>query len=627
MDPRLLDYYNQELKFIRESAGEFAREFPKIASRLAIEATNTQGECVDPYVERLLEGFAFLSARIQLKQDAEYARFTQSLLEMVYPGYLAPTPSAVIAQFNPELADPALADGFQLPRETVLNTRLEPGQRTACQFRTAHAMTLWPLRLDAASYSGHAPELAPGLSQSLGRVRAHLRLRLQVTAGLKASQLKLDTLALYLAGDEVIAHKLYEQLFARCTGVLVKDAKGSGQPTLLPATKLEQSGFADDEALLPLSARGFDGYRLLKEYALMPSRFLFAAVTGLRRALAACDTDQVDLVFLFDTADTTLERNVDVGNFALHCTPAINLFPKRADRIHLNRREHEHHVVPDRARPMDFEVQQILGVTGYDESGVDGGQVFEPMYSLHDLPSHSGQGYFSVRRTPRVLSEIQKQRGPRTGYIGTEVYLALVDPNAAPYAAQLAQLAVDTVCSNRDLPLLLAPGGRDDFSLEVSAPVVGIGCLKGPTRPLTPATEGESPWRLISHLSLNYLSATDSDARSGAAALRELLSLYGMDPRSPLRKQIEGVLSVSSRGVLRRMPVAGPIAFGRGVEVSLTLDERAFDGASVLLLGSVLERLFARQASMNTFTETVVHSLARGELKRWPARLGQRAIL
>ena len=127
MDPRLLDYYNQELQHIREGAAEFAREFPKIASRLALETTNAQGECVDPYVERLLEGFAFLTARIQIKIDAEHARFTQALLEMVYPGYLAPVPSAIIARITPDHGEPGLAEGFRLPRGSVLSTRLEPG--------------------------------------------------------------------------------------------------------------------------------------------------------------------------------------------------------------------------------------------------------------------------------------------------------------------------------------------------------------------------------------------------------------------------------------------------------------------------------------------------------------------
>ena len=183
MDPRLLDYYNQELQHIREGAAEFAREFPKIASRLALETTNAQGECVDPYVERLLEGFAFLTARIQIKIDAEHARFTQALLEMVYPGYLAPVPSAIIARITPDHGEPGLAEGFRLPRGSVLSTRLEPGQRTPCQFRTAHDVILWPLQIKEAKCFGHVPDLPPGVLNDLNNtVRGCLRLRLALCA-------------------------------------------------------------------------------------------------------------------------------------------------------------------------------------------------------------------------------------------------------------------------------------------------------------------------------------------------------------------------------------------------------------------------------------------------------------
>lgn len=629
MDPRLLDYYNQELQHIREGAAEFAREFPKIASRLAIETTNAQDACVDPYVERLLEGFAFLTARIQIKIDAEHARFTQALLEMVYPGYLAPVPSVVIARISPDLNEPGLAEGFKLPRNTVLNSRLEPGQRTSCQFRTGHEVTLWPLQIKEIKYFGHAPELPAGtLTDQLNNIRGCMRVRLSVTAGLTCNQLSLDKLVFHLSGDEVLAHKLHEQLFANCTGVLVSAGSGSSYVArLLEGRSIQPVGYEDDEALLPPTPRGFAGYRLLKEYSVLPARFLFAAVEGLKACLAACPGSEFELMFLFDKVDNSLERSVDAANLSLFCTPAVNLFPKRTNRIHLNNKENEHHIVPDGGRPMDYEIYQVTRVTGFGESGVGEGQVFEPLYAMHDMSHLDGHGFYALRREPRVMSETQRQRGTRTGYIGTEVFVSLVDPTSAPYSADLAQIAVEALCTNRDLPLTLTFGGVDDFSLEVAAPIEKIACIKGPSRPVAPTTEGEVPWRLISQLSLNYLSLINSTPREGAAALREILSLYGMDNRSPIRKQIEGVQSVSASSILRRMPVAGPIAFGRGVSVELTLDERAFDGAGILLLASVLERLFARHASINSFTETVLHSVTRGEIKRWPPRLGQRAIL
>src|SRR5947207_15685675 len=123
MDERLLDHYNKELRHLREMAGEFAREFPKIAGRLALDK-DAREVCPDPYVERLLEGFAWLAARVHLKLDAEFPRFTQALLETVYPHYLSPVPSMAIVRFEIDPPQPALAAGVAIPRGTSLTLSL-----------------------------------------------------------------------------------------------------------------------------------------------------------------------------------------------------------------------------------------------------------------------------------------------------------------------------------------------------------------------------------------------------------------------------------------------------------------------------------------------------------------------
>lgn len=624
MDPRMLEYYNQELLHIREGAAEFAREFPKIAARLGLEPNPK--ECPDPYVERLLEGFAYLAGRIQLKIESEYPTFTQNLLEMVYPEFQAPTPSMAIMEFALDAADPGLTKGFTLPRQTVLRSRLTPGESTVCEYRTAHAITFWPLRMAEARYHAYVPDIPTGGAMLPDGVRGALRLTLQTTGGLNFRQLEMDRLTVHLSGDPATAHKLHENICANTVGVIVRPGDREAQWSVrLDGTVIEPLGFDDDESLLPPSPHGFGGYRLLKEYSALPARFLFFDLVGLRSAVGRCEGNSLEVLVLLGKVDATLEKLADSSNFVLHAAPAINLFPKRADRIHLDDGTSEFHVVPERTRPMDFEVYRISDVTGYGAE-VDALQKFEPFYAVHDLAAHAG-AYYGLRRLPRLPSAGQQLKGTRTGYLGTEVFVSLVDSANAPYASEVKQLSVNTLCSNRDLPLLLTLGGEHDFSLEVSAPVTGIRCISGPSRPLPPVLAGETPWRLISHLSLNYLSIMDSDARQGAAALRELLSLYGSDPQSPMSKEIEGIQSVAAQPVVRRMPSPGPIAFGRGVEIRLTLDERAFEGSGIFVLGAVLERFFARHASLNSFTQTVLQSATRGEIKRWPARLGQRQTI
>jgi type VI secretion system protein ImpG len=161
--------------------------------------------------------------------------------------------------------------------------------------------------------------------------------------------------------------------------------------------------------------------------------------------------------------------------------------------------------------------------------------------------------------------------------------------------------------------------------MDSSAPWLAIRCVSRKTSPRPSYAQGDIAWRAVSHLVLNYLSLTDTDSYGGASALQELLKLY-IDPEDPeSRRQIEGVRSIRSRAVMRRAPVPGPIAFARGLELIVTFDERAFAGTGSFLLGAVLERFFAKYVSINSFTETVVRSL-NGEVKRWPARMGQRDI-
>jgi len=192
MDRRFLDLYNRELAHLRVMGAEFAEQFPKIAGRLG-GLDEFQG-CQDPFVERLIEGFAFLAARVQLKLDAEFPRFTQSLIETIYPHYLAPTPSMCIVQFKPQFDEKGLAEGFSIPRGCSLHSMLGKSEQTRCEYRTAHQVTLWPVKLNQAGY--YTRELASLEIPTVPNVKAGVRLRLQTTAGLRFNELKLDSLNL-----------------------------------------------------------------------------------------------------------------------------------------------------------------------------------------------------------------------------------------------------------------------------------------------------------------------------------------------------------------------------------------------------------------------------------------------
>lgn len=623
MDPRLLTHYNRELRHLREVGAEFAKEFPKIAARLGLE----EFECADPYVERLLEGYAFLAARVQLKIDAEFPAFTQHLLDIVYPHYLAPTPSMAVAQLQPSLQEGSLIEGFTVPRSTALRSHITKGEQTACEYRTAHAVELWPLRIVEAEYLSNASAVANLGVPSRKGLKAALRLRLQTTAGLKFNQLALERLPIFLRGSGELAARLYEQLLANTLAVALQPAE---KPVpwchVNDRDSISRIGFEEDESLLPPVPRAFQGYRLLHEYFTLPERFLFVELTGLQPALRRCGGSELDVFVLLDHCNPALINAVSANNFALFCTPIINLFPKRTDRVHLTAASHEYHILPDRARPMDFEVHSVQEVTGFGSE--QGREVeFLPFYgSRSSYRRDHENAYYSLRRQKRLQSSKQRRQGLRSSYIGHETYVSIVDADEAPYRSDLRQLGFNTLCTNRDLPLLMPVGiGETDFSLQIGAPVQSVRCLAGPTKPRPALAEGDTAWRLISHLSLNYLSLCDSGgADGGAAALRELLSLYADRNDAAVRKQIEGILSISSRNAVRRLDTQGPIVFGRGLEITVNFEEAAYEGSGIFMIGAVLECFFRRYASINSFTETVISSSDRGVVMRWPVKVGRR---
>jgi type VI secretion system protein ImpG len=625
MDPRLLRYYNQELQHLREMGGEFARQFPKIAGRLGME----DNEVADPYVERLLEGVGFMAARVQLKLDAEFPRFTQRLQQIIYPGYQAPTPAMLIAQFTPQPDETNLARGVSIPRGSSLRSQRSGSEdMPACEFRSCHEVRLWPLEITGAEYFSFAPDLPLAALPVARRVKGGLRLRLKTTAGLAFQQLELDELRLFLAGSDEIAYRLHELCMGACIGML---AAPSARPwpwhEFIPAREVQAVGYRDDEALLPATLRGFQGYRLLQEYFAFPQRFLFVDLKGLQPAVRRHGGNELDIVLLFERGDASLESVVSGANFALFCSPAINLFPKRADRIHLDDKSHEYHVVADRTHPMDYEVYEVSSVTGHGV-GSDSECQFAPLYAACHAEGHQHGAYFSTQREPRLLSEGQKRNGFRSSYVGSEVFISLVDPQEAPYRSDLRQLSVTALCTNRDLPLHMPLGaGKTDFTLDFAAPVQAIRGLKGPSRPEAPNWDGAQAWRFLSHLSLNYLSLLDTNAQQGASALRQMLALYATGPDHGLKKQVDALRSVQVRPVVRRLPGSGPLAFGRGLRIEMELDEMGFQGGSAFLFGSVMAEFFARYVSINSFTETVLRSTTRGQIMHWMPICGTRPII
>lgn len=623
MEGKLLEYYNRELAYLREMGAEFAERYPKVAGRLGMRGI----EVADPYVERMMEGFAFLTSRVQLKMDAEFPRFSQRLLEMIAPNYLASTPSMAIAELQPDINKGDLSKGFVVPRGTMMDSQALKKNGVTCSYTTAHDVTLLPLRIEKAELGGipaDVPLAALGLSQR-GAASA-LRIRMTCEGAQNLGHLTFDRLACFLSGPDIEALRLLELILAHQVGIVCQTTGRDPIRLSLGEEALRQEGFAADQALLPEDLRNFDGYRLLHEYFAFPARFRFISINGLGKLIAQCKEEKsFDIIILLDKTDARLEQVVEASHFALHCTPVINLFPKIAARQTLSDSQHEYHLVVDNIRPLDYEIYSVSKIHGSADGHRDDRE-FRPFWSSWSQDAGDYGAYFSLRREQRVLSEHALRYGTRTGYTGSETFVSLVDEQHAPWQEDLRYITAEVLCTSRDLPLMLQQD-LGQFVLADSLPVKTLKMRNGPTPPRPALAEGLSTWRLISQLQMNYLSLMDGENGEGAAALRQLLGLYAGLAETAVARQIEGVRNCVLEPVHRRVPEPGPIVFARGVSITLTVDERAFSGASPWLFGSVLERVFARLVSLNSFTEFTLCSQQRGEIGYWAPRMGKRALL
>jgi type VI secretion system protein ImpG len=652
MNREFLEFYNRELSLLREQAGEFASEYPGVAERLG----GLIGERIDPMINGLLEGSAFLAARVQLKLKHEFSEFTTNLLDQLAPHYLAPTPSALLAQIQPAYGDPALREGKIIPRGAYFDAAYRELERNiACRFALAASIQLWPLEIADAEYFA-----SPGPLQALGlpvgaECSAGLRLQLRVRSvpilddeppdaaaqsrpELRFSSCRVKNLALYFLGHESDATLLYEQMLAHCRGVFFRHLDSFGDPVVHVGGEamLRQIGFDEGEALIFNDKRVFVGFDFLREYFTFPRRFLGFELRGLGSVAPKLPAKTVDIVFAFDDSVGRLAAAVRKDFFALYAAPAVNLFDKTLDRIAVKTNQHEYHLVPDRSRMLDFEVNRITHVFAHIP-GRPQKVAVESLYTAAAGRSATGL-YYTVRRLPRRRSAQERKYGQQSDYTGTETFVSLGQRAGALEVGEVAELSVQALCTNRHLTehLPVGEGGADFRLLDDTA--LEIRCIAGPTRPLEPilttmagrsekASAGEIAWRIVNMLSLNHLGLVQRAGGESAKSLKEILALFADMSDSATERKIRGIRSVDSRPIVRRVQRASGVGAARGTEITVLIDDKAYEGSGVFLMGAVLDRFFCEYVGVNHFTQTVIRTTERGEIMRWPPRIGARSDL
>lgn len=613
MRDELLYFYERELAFLRRTGAEFAKRYPKVAGRLLLEPN----KCDDPHVERLLEGFAFLAARVHLRIEDDFPEISEALLSVVYPHSVRPIPSTSLVEFHLDREQGKMTSGLTIPRDTLLYSR--PVSGVPCKFRTCYDTTLWPLEVTAAKWL--APyELQPPVRSA--EATAALRVELRCFTDITFESLDLSTLRFYLDGDAGLNATLYEVLCNNCVRILLRDATpgGSRDPIELPPSALQPAGFAEDESLLPTGGRSFHGYGLLQEYFAFPEKFNFLDLTGFERARAAGFGDRLEIVFLISPfqrpeRQQVLEIGVNRDSIRVGCTPIVNLFPQTSEPILLNERRQEYLVVPDARRRETtgiFSIEDVVAVTPGSTEPVR----FEPLYSYrHGAEASAGSAYWSATRRPVTWRRDE----------GTDVYLSFVDLTGRTVYPDQDAVTVRLLCHNGNLPARLPFGeGGGDFEMQGGGPVDRITTLVRPTPSIEPPLGKPQLWRLISQLSLNYTSLIDGDGET----LRELLRLHNVAESASGEKQIQGILGVRGSPTYAMIESEHGLTFARGNRVELELDEEPFAGSGVYLLANVLDRFLSQYVSLNSFISLVVRTRQRKEiLREWPPRTGHRTLL
>jgi len=611
MADELLPYYEKELAFIRQMGAEFASEHPKIAGRLSINAETIE----DPHVSRLIEGFAYLNARIQHKLDDDFPELSDALLEVLFPHYQRPIPSMSIVQFVAD--EEKLEASYKLEPRTLLET--EQFQGETCRFSTIYETQLHPFKLAEANLLGR-PFSTPG-SQNLKGSGGVLKLSLKTfNDEISFAEVKPDRIRFYLKGQPQHINPLYELLLNNCQAVVMARTESDSQPIRLPSTTISPVGFAADEGLLPYPDSSFMGYRLLTEYFAFPEKFMFIDIQGFADKIPDDAKDTLEFYIYLGDSDVELEHNISAETFQMGCSPAVNLFEHRTDPIKLDHTSTEYQIIADARRPLGYEIYSIQQVNA-STSGGDR-ETYLPLYGTnHENQDSENHAYwFATRRDAKMGTYLRDD--------GTDVFLSLVDLHFNPNNPDDRTLTLETICSNRDQPAKL-PFSADQPRLQCvdsAPPCERIRCLTQPTATVRPSMRNNARWRFISHLSLNHLSITGRDDATNA--LKEILRLYDFRESSINRALIESVSRVNTRSISAPLTIDGHATLCRGIEIEIELDDSQLTGSSSYLFATVLEHFFALYCSLNSFSRVLVKLKSKeGYLKKCPPRAGEKILL
>lgn len=601
MNLDLLEYFHRELKFLQSQGPQFANEYPDIGPLLTAPSRDT----ADPHVERLIQAFAWLNARVHLHIDRDLREIAEYLFSVVFPHAQRPFPACAVVQLAPRIPEQLPPEGTTVPRGTLLESDQVRGMQ--CRFQTCFPVTIRPIELTEVHLQRLKVDAAPSFVPA---ARSVLSLDVRSLTSGCGIRLGPTPLRVFLQGSRTTSFPLYEILVRDSIGVAIVDAEG--QRTELPGRGLVLGvGFQPDESLLYTDARSQSGHGLLLDFFAFPEKFLFVDVCGLDR-LDTTDLGEKARVEIYcSRSHRELEKLVSKSNVGLHCAPIVNLFSMRTEPVALTHDRAEYPVVPDARFPDQFEIYSIDRVFAVSADRVIRiPRLYEPRQP-HDT-DHCNAAWISQRRSRR-----QSLSG---------MWVSLADPAGQFLAVDRWTLDIEATCTNADMPASL-PFHGDGPQLKLpNRSMFDARCVVPPTRRADPPLLQWGHGKLVAMLAFQSLPLV-CESSSVTKRLQDFLRVWSP---SGVREAVgftECLVAAEARQILEEVWVETHRCFARGVEVTVDLDESRSPGSSAFLFATVLEQFLAVTSAINCFTRVVAKSSeTHRTICRFPVRAGHQTL-
>jgi len=599
---QLLPYYEKQLQEFGQQSREFAQKYPKIAQRLSLN----QEQIDDPHIERLIQAFSLIAARIDKKLEDSYDVFTHSLFEVMFPQYLRHFPACTVVSFEDINKLKQLTAAHIIPQKTALKSRSFKGVQ--CEFNTTNDVRLLPISLTQLEF-----QTSPSTHMHLNQ-NATLSLKFEIFNDAQKWILD-EKLPIYLDAISNFPLQVLDSIFRKDTGFALR----VGQRVVEISNPFEVMGFTEQESLLPIDQHTHHAYRLLMEYFCFPEKFnyLNLDLSRLKGLLNQQNQFEILIHLKLNLNDQAVVRNyseLNIANFKLFTTPAINLFEKQAEPQKISHTQLQYPLITDAHHPELYQVYSVIEMnmvrekTNQEQTHLP----VLPFFAMSHYQNDKVQFFYSLNYVPA------QNKTTQMGY-------SIVSKHLKPYEIKSDFISTRLLCSNGDLPHEALSQSNNILNLNDSSLARRALILKRPTSPFHFDKNKNEQWRIISHLSLNTLALMKGDALSH---VKELLALYNL-PHSKENILLIDALKQLSFSTTNKLVNSKPFPmFIRGVKAELAVNKSVFRGHSLYIFSQLLSHIFNLKVQINSFVDVVVKdSLNQQEIYQCVQNVGGKTLL